>query len=56
MTFMDFKAKNGGGYYLKAAEDILGFCSYGNCDDMIVVDYLYNPLNGIYTVYLKNPV
>lgn len=58
MTFKDFKIKNKGGYYCYAAEDIPGFYKkgnsiYGNCDDMEVVDYLYQPLNGIYTVYLK---
>lgn len=58
MTFKEFKDKHNGGYYIQASEDISGFCKkgeamYGNCDDMIVVDYLYNPLNGIYTVKLK---
>lgn len=58
MTLRQFKAKNKGGYVLRAAEDIPGFCRkgkavYGDCDDLIVVDWLYQPLNGIYTVYLK---
>lgn len=58
VTFKEFKEKNKGGYYCYAAEDIPGFYKkgnsiYGNCDDMIVADYLYQPLNGIYTVYLK---
>lgn len=58
MTFKDFKKTHKGGYYLYAAEDIKGFYKkgasmYGDCGDMAVVDYLYQPLNGIYTVYLK---
>lgn len=58
MIFKDFKEKNKGGYYCYAAEDIPGFYKkgnaiYGDCDGMEVVDYLYQPLNGIYTVYLK---
>lgn len=60
MTLKTFKEKNGGGYCLRAAEDIPGFykkgdAMYGDCDDMVVADWLYQPLNGIYTVYLKNP-
>ena len=59
-TFNEFKQENKGGYHLIAAEDVPGFYKkgdsmYGNCDDMIVIDYLYQPLNGIYTVYLKTP-
>ena len=58
MIFKDFKEKNKGGYYCYAVEEIPGFCKknsaiYGDCDGMEVVDYLYQPLNGIYTVYLK---
>lgn len=60
MTFKQFKERNRGGYVICAAEDIPGFAKkgrhlYGNCDDLIVVDYLYQPLNGIYTVFLANP-
>jgi hypothetical protein len=49
-----------GGFYIYAAEDIPGFYKkgspmYGDCGEMIVADYLYQPLNGIYSVYLKNP-
>ena len=56
-TFKNFQEMNKGGYYLRAAEDIPGFAKkgqslYGNCDDLIVVDYLYQPLNESYTVYL----
>lgn len=59
MTFKKFKEKNGGGYVLKAAEDIPGFyrkgdSMYGNCDDLEVVNWLYQPLNGIFTVFLAN--
>ncbi len=50
-TFKEFKQENKGGYYLYDAKDKKSL--YGNCDNMIVVDYLYQPLNGIYTVYLK---
>ena len=58
MSFKKFKETHKGGYYIYAAEDILGFYKkgasmYGNCDDMIVKSYLYQPLNGIYTVFLK---
>lgn len=57
MTFKQFKEQNEGGYCTIAAQDIVGFAKkeqsiYGNCDDLEVVDYLYQPLNGIYTVYL----
>lgn len=53
--------QGGGGYILRAAEDIPGFAKkgaplYGNCDDLTVVNWLYQPLNGIYTVYLKEGV
>ncbi|MBA4700316.1 MAG: hypothetical protein H2212_12860 [Ruminococcus sp.] len=59
MTFGEFKEKHAGGLYLYAVCDIPGFAKkgnslYGNCDDMEVENYLYQPLNGIYTVYLKN--
>lgn len=51
MTLKEFKAKYPGGYYLRDAND-KEKSLYGDCDNMKVVDYLYNPLNGIYTVYL----
>ena len=59
MTFKQFKEMYDGGFHKRAAEDVPGFCCkgdalYGDCDDMIVVNWLYQPLNGIYTVYLKN--
>ena len=59
MTFRKFKEANKGGYQLRAAEDVPGFCKkgdamYGDCDDMVVADWLYQPLNGVYTIYLKN--
>lgn len=58
MTFKEFKNQHSGGYYTYAACDVPGFARkgdslYGNCDDMGVENYLYQPLNGIYTVYLK---
>lgn len=61
MKYGEFKKVYNGGHKLRAAEDIPGFVRkghalYGNCDDMIVVDWLYQPLNGIYTVFLKNEV
>ncbi len=61
MTLKEFKATNGGGYVKVAAEDIPGFYNkgqrmYGDCDDMIIADWLYQPLNGVYTVFLKNEV
>lgn len=61
MTLKEFKEANGGGIVKVAAEDIKGFCRkgqrmYGDCDDMIVADWLYQPLNGVYTVFLKNEV
>ncbi|HCC34090.1 MAG TPA: hypothetical protein DEQ02_00025 [Ruminococcaceae bacterium] len=60
MTFKKFKKEHKGGFRPIAAEDIPGFYKkgssmYGDCDDMIVVSHLYQSLNGIYTVYLKNP-
>ena len=59
MTFGDFKKTHKGGYMKYAADDIAGFARkggslYGNCDDMVVANYQYQPLNGVYTVYLKN--
>lgn len=59
MTFGEFKEKHTGGFVTVAAQDIPGFYKkgssmYGNCDDMEVVYWLYQPLNGCYTVYLKN--
>jgi hypothetical protein len=59
MTFKEFKNKHAGGYYLTAAEDIPGFYKkgssmYGDCNDMVVDSWLYQPLNGIYSVRLKN--
>lgn len=59
MTLKELKERQGGGgYILRAAEDIPGFAKkgaplYGDCDDMTVVNWLYQPLNGIYTVFLK---
>lgn len=59
MTLKELKERQGGGeYILRAAEDIPGFAKkgaqlYGDCDGMTVVNWLYQPLNGIYTVYLK---
>jgi len=58
-TVKEFMQKNKGGYYIYAAEDISGFCKkgnscYGDCDHLTVVNWLYNPLNGIYTLYVKN--
>lgn len=50
MTLKEFQAKHPGGYYLRAAEDKRAL--YGDCDNLIVADYLYQPLSGIYTVYL----
>lgn len=59
LTFKKFQEQHKGGYYIKAAEDIKGFAKkgqslYGDCDNLIVEDWLYQPLNGIYTVFLKN--
>lgn len=59
MTFCQFKQQEKGGYIKVAAEDIPGFARkgmslYGNCDDMIVIDWKLDPLIGIYTVYLAN--
>lgn len=58
MTLGEFKQTHKGGYRMRAAEEIPGFVRkgdalYGYCDDMIVADWLYQPLNGIYIVYLK---
>lgn len=62
MKFKEFKDKNFGCYCLVAVENDLEngifigdrLSLLSNCDDMLVVDYLYQPLNGRYTVYLKN--
>ena len=51
MTFKEFKEKHNGGYYLYSAIDKKAL--YGDCDNMTVIDWLYQPLNGLYTVYLK---
>ena len=56
-TFKEFKKQEMGGYIKVAAEDIPGFAKkgmslYGNCDDMCVVDWEFDPSFGIYTVYL----
>lgn len=64
ITFKRFKELNKGGYIKRAVGDVPR-CGengefiwprdlYGNCDDMVVVDFLYQPLNGIYTVYLSD--
>ena len=58
MTFAEFKANCDGGIHAVATHDIHGYCQKGdriwkNCDDFEVVEILYQPLNGIYTVYLK---
>jgi hypothetical protein len=50
MTFKEFQKLYVGGYYLY---DINKKPLYGDCDNMIVKSHLYQPLNGIYTVYLK---
>ena len=51
-TFKEFKKEVGNaGFYVYDWETKKSL--YGNCDNEIVVDYLYQPLNGIYTVYLK---
>lgn len=58
MTFKEFKEIHSGGYVLRAAEDIPGFCHkgqalYGDCDDLTVDAYRYNTLTGVYHVHLK---
>jgi len=58
-TVKQFRETHEGGYYLVCSEDIPGFAKkgwgiYGNCDDMIVDHYLYQPLNGIYTLFIRN--
>lgn len=60
MTYREFKetVSNRGGFVTVAAEDIPGFYRkgdhmYGDCDRMIVSEWLYQPLNGIYTVFLN---
>lgn len=58
-TFGEFKSNKQGAYILIAAEDIVGFCKkgcglYGNCDSMVVVDFRYDALSEIYTVFLAN--
>lgn len=55
ITVKQFMSENKGGFYLYAAEDIPGFCKkgesiYGNADNMEVVGWLYQPLNGIYSL------
>ena len=60
MTFAEFKRTHDGGIHGVATENIHGFCKKGdriwqNCDNFIVVEVLYQPLNGIYTVYLAKP-
>ena len=61
MTFKEFKAAHkGSGYVLKASQDVLGFAHkgaplYGDCDRMLVVSWLYQPLTGRYTVFLNEP-
>lgn len=57
-TVKDFMSTHDGGFYLVAAEDVPGFYKkgdscYGDCKDMLVVKWLYQPLNGIYTLYIK---
>jgi len=59
MTFKEFKETHPGGYNVFAAEDIMGFAKkgqplYGDVDNMEEVDFCYQPLNGIYSVYLKD--
>lgn len=63
MTFAEFRAVCGSvykdvGFVLVAAEDIPGFYKkgmhmYGNCDDMIVDRWLYEPITNVCTVSLK---
>ena len=58
MTFAEFKKAYMGGYVLVAAGDVPGFyrkgqSMYGNCDSMIVSDWLYIQPDGVYIVYLK---
>lgn len=53
LTLKEFKEKNGGGYTCVPENRKRFERLTGNCNDMIVVDYLYNPLNGVYTVYLR---
>lgn len=51
-TFKEFKKEVGNaGFYVYDWETRKSL--YGNCDNKIVVDYSYQSLNGIYTVYLK---
>ena len=59
MTFGEFKEIYKGGYYLTASEDIKGFYKkgqsiYGDADNLIVDSWIYQPLNDIYSVRLKN--
>jgi hypothetical protein len=52
-TFKEFKEEVGNaGFYVYDWETKKSL--YGDCDNKIVVDYLYSSLDGIYTVYLKN--
>lgn len=53
MTFNEFKdlLTDHNGFYLRDARDRKKSL-YGDCGNLAVADYQYNPLNGIYTVYL----
>ena len=58
ISFRTFKERYNNEYCVYAAEDVPGFYEkgdtmYGDCDDMVVDSYIYQPLTGVYTVYLK---
>jgi len=59
MTFKKFKEDYPGSYFIRAAEDIPGFCKkgmpiYGYCDNCIVDNWLLHLTGAIYTVFLKS--
>ena len=52
MTFGGFKQTHNGGYLILVNGVWAGYDGNGEFDKLKVKDYLYQPLNGIYSMYL----
>lgn len=60
MTFKDFKKTHLGGYNTLSSDEMQPYPDnlshkvlYENCDSMTVIKWKFQPLNGVYTVFLR---
>ena len=54
MTVKEFKESHDGGFYIYLKNAKPGDAPiWGDCDEMTVDRWLYQPLNGIYSLFVK---